>query len=135
MTADTGACDTVMLKVRYEGILIYPSAQSERGMLYEVANKQIIRNFGERRVEVWTEGAHKSRSMAIQVADVHKPLLSLSRSADMGFESRFGKYYGCLVDTQTGEMTPLHRQGQLYMLRAWVRGANVNPDPPFGGPR
>ena len=93
---------------------IYPSMQSERRLQYEVANAQTLPCLGERRLEVWTEGAESANAMAIQVADVHKPLLSLSRRADMGFESRFGKDYGALVDVETGDHTiasprhPLH---------------------------
>ena len=98
---------------------IYPSMQSERGLQYEVANAQTLPCLGERRLEVWTEGAESAEAMATQVADVHKPLLSLSICADMPFELRFGKDYGALVDVETGEITPLHRQGNLYMLRVW----------------
>ena len=62
----------------------------------------------------------------MQVADVHKALLSLSRCADMGFESRFGSSFGCLIDRETLEVIPLQRRGNLYILKAWIRGA------PFG---
>ena len=61
------------------------------------------------------------------MADVHKALLSLSRCADMGFESQFGAAFGCLIDTVTGEVTPLQRQGNLYIFRAWVRAAPFGP--------
>ena len=82
---------------------------------------------------MWTEGASTTKAMAIQIADVHKPLLSLSRCADMGFEP-FGKDYGALVDIEMGETTPPHRQGDLYMLRVWVRTA-IRLGSPFGGSR
>ena len=59
----------------------------------------------------------------MQVADVHKGLLSLSRCADMGFESRFGRRYGCLIDSGSGEVIPLTRKGNLYMLKCLVRAA------------
>ena len=117
-----------------ETITIYPSLQSARGLQREVANAETFPCLGERRLEVWTEGAESAKAMAIEVADVHKPLLSLSRCADMGFESRFGKDYGALVDIETGEITPLHRQGNLYMFRVGVRSA-LRPGSPFGGPR
>ena len=101
--------------------------QSEASMLYEVANKATIPCLGERRLEMWTEGASASRSIAVQVADVHKPLLSLGRCADSGFESRFGKRAGCLIDSQSEEIIPLHRRGNLYFLKCWVRAApNAN---------
>ena len=135
MTADTGACDTVVPR---DGplscISIVPSLQSERGMLYEVANKQTIPCLGERRLEMWTEGAMASRAMAVQVADVHKLLLSLSRCADAGFVSRFGALAGCLIGSVTGEIIPMKRKGNLYFLKAWVRAAPDNASP-FGRPR
>ena len=135
LTADSGACDSVMPRTGpCQMMQVYPSMQSERGLQYEVANAQTIPCLGERRLEVWTEGATSAKAMAIQVADVHKPLLSLSRCADMGFESRFGKHYGALIHKETEEVTPLHRHGNLYMLRVWVRSA-PDPDSPFGGPR
>ena len=134
LTADTGACDTVVPKDGpLSHISIVPSMQSERGLLYEVANKQTIPNLGERRLEMWTANGVAPRLMAVQVADVHKALLSLSRCADAGFESRFGQLAGCLIDSMTGEIIPLERRGNLYYLKAWVRQAPA--DAPFGGPR
>ena len=86
LTADSGACDSVISrKGPCEKMKVYSSMQSERGLQYEVANAQTLPCLGERRLEVWTEGAESAKSMAIQVADVHKPLLSPSRCADMGF--------------------------------------------------
>ena len=110
------------------GIPITPSVQSLKGMEYEVATGESIPSLGEKRCEMWTEGASAPKSISMQVADVHKALLSLSRCADMGFESRFGASFGCLIDTMTGEITPLQRRGNLYILRAWIRAA------PFGRP-
>ena len=103
-------------------------------MEYEVADGNTIPNLGERRCLMWTEGATSERQMDLQVADVHKPLLSLSRCADLGFESRFGKSAGALVDGQSGEIIPLHRVGNLYMLRAWIRAAPDHTQP-FGRQR
>ena len=133
-TADTGACDTVVPKDGpLSSIAIVPSPSSERGLLYEVANKQTIPCLGERRLEVWTESASHSRAMAVSVADVHKPLLSLGKCADAGYESRFGPSAGCLIDTNSGEILPFQRRGNLYYLKMWVRQAPN--DSPFGGPR
>ena len=123
MTADTGACDTVIPKKMCEHIPIVPSLQSMREMEYEVANGQSIPNLGERRCFMWTESATEAKAISMQVADVHKALLSLSRCADMGYESRFGRKAGCLICEKTGEVIPLIRRGNLYILRAWVRAA------------
>ena len=126
LTADTGACDTVIPRSTCPGIPIQSSLQSLRGMEYEVANGESIPNLGERRCLMWTEGADSARRINMQVADVHKGLLSLSRCADMGFESRFGRTMGALIDEETGEVVPLRRKGNLYVLRCWLKSA------PFG---
>ncbi len=108
------------------GIPITPSVQSLRGMEYEVATGESIPNLGEKRCEMLTEGASAPKSISMQVADVHKALLSLSRCADMGFESRFGRVAGALIDEESGEVIPLQRKGNLYVLKCWLRAA------PFG---
>ena len=58
----------------------------------EVASGNTIPNLAERRCPVWMENVAQVRHIDMQVADVHKPLLSFSWCADMGFESRFGRF-------------------------------------------
>ena len=131
MTADSGACDTVMPLRDCEWIKIHESLQSKAGCKYEVANGAIIPNLGERRCLIWSEGTSEPRGISLQVADVKKPLLSLSRCADLGYESRLGKVAGCLVDTETGETIPLQRKGNVYVLKTWIRDADFQrPGPP-----
>ena len=126
LCADTGACDTVMPRKMCQSIPVQPSLQSIKCMEYEVADGNTIPNLGERRCIMWTDGATEGRRINLQVADVHKPLLSLSRCADMGFESRFGRIAGALIDEVTKEVIPLERKGNLYVLKCWLKAA------PFG---
>ena len=128
LTADTGACDTVMPRAMASHIPIQASLQSLKAMMYEVADGNEIPNLGERRCLMWTEHASEARKINLQVADVHKALLSLSRCADMGFESRFGRRAGALIDEESGEVIPLQRKGNLYVLKCWLKAA------PFGRP-
>ena len=65
------------------------------------------------------------KRIIFQCVDVHKPLLSISRVADMGYECRLGASGGQLVDTQTGEIIPLHRRGNLYHMKAWVKNDDM----------
>ena len=113
LTADTGACDTVMPRSMASHIPIQPSLQSIHSMKYGVANGGEIPNLGERRCVMWTENASEAWKINLQVADVHKPLLSLSRCADMGFESRFGRQAGAPIDEQSGEVIPPAAKGEL----------------------
>ena len=128
LCADTGACDTVMPRSMCKNIPITPSLQSINMMEYSVADGHTIPNLGERKCLMWTEGATAERQINLQVADVHKALLSLSRCADMGFESRFGRLAGALIDEETEEVIPLQRKGNLYVLKCWIRAL------PFGRP-
>ena len=87
-----------------------------------------------------TLGARDAKKITFQVADVHKPLLSISRCADMGFNCHLGKDGGYLEDTTTGGNIPLTRRDNLYVMKAWVKrdsegtNAAVIPSPPFAGP-
>ena len=55
LTADTGACDTVIPRKMCPKIPIQASLQSRSGMEYEVADGNTIPNLGERRCLMWTE--------------------------------------------------------------------------------
>ena len=130
LPADTDACNTVVPKLMCPGIPITPSVQSLRGMEYEVSTGESITNLAEKRCEMWTEGASAPTPFSMQVADVHKALLSLSRCWDMGFVFLFGAAFGCLIDTVTGEVIPLQRRGNFYLLKAWIRAAPVGRQEP-----
>ena len=138
VTVDSGACVSVMPENLCEGISIFENELVRAGAEYEVANGASIPNLGERRCEVMTVGSLAPKRIVFQVAVVHKPLLSISGCADMGYDCFLGKEGGSLKDRYTGGAIPLIRQGSLYTFRAWVRQdpkANQgDPGTPFGGP-
>ena len=75
------------------------------------------------------------KRIVFQVADVHKPLLSISGCADMGFDFYLGDKAGYLLDKHSGEKIPLERRDNLYVMRAWIRqDPGVNVSQPFVGP-
>ena len=84
------------------------------------------------------EGTETPLLMSFQVADIHKPLLSLSKAADMGFHSHLYKQGGWLEDAMTGQRVPIHRRGNLYVMQMWVRGVpsgEVSAESGFAWPR
>ena len=109
LTVDSGACDSVIPAEACSSVPLTPSFQSINGICYEVANGQTIPNLGERQCMLWAEGGSSPKGINLQVADIHKPLLSISRCADMGFECRLSKNMGALTDTANGEILPLER--------------------------
>ena len=121
VTVDSGACDTVMPTRMCPHISVVETEDSKRGMEYEVANGETIPNVGERRCILMSEDSNSPKAIFFQIADIHKPLLSVSRCADLGFQCILGKHGGQLVDEESGEIIPLHRRGNLYVMRAWIR--------------
>ena len=76
-----------------------------------------------------TQGSNTPKRIAFQVADVHKPLLSVTRAAAMGYQCTLGKEGGWLWDGETKEKIPIQRKGNLYIMRVWVKEC------PFSRPR
>jgi hypothetical protein len=90
-------------------------------MEYEGANGETLPNVGERYCVLMTEDSQQEKKITFQCADIHKPLLSVSRCADLGYNCILGKHGGQLVDEVSGEVIPLHRRGNLYVMRAWIK--------------
>ena len=121
VTVDSGACVTVMPSGLCPGISIIDNDLSRSGVGYEVANAEFIANLGQRRCQVMTVGSMIPKQITFQVADVHKPLLSITACSDMEFDCYIGKEGGSLRNRMTGEVIPLERRGSHYSLRMWVR--------------
>ena len=120
---DSGACETVLPASLCAHIKLRESAASKAKVEYEVASGKAVPNLGEKHCEVFAEGGSNSMLMHFQVADIHRPLLSLSRCADQGFRSHLDYWGGWLEDTKTGETIPITRRGNLYIMQMWIRGA------------
>ena len=131
ITVDSGACDTVMPTSLSPQILLLESAASRSGLEYEVANGQGLPNVGEKKCIMMTENSSLPKRITFQCADVHKPLMSVSRVADLGYECILGAEGGTLRDTVTNDVIPLHRRGNLYFLKAWVRQDESSGAPGF----
>ena len=101
LSVDSGACDTVMPTKLGSHISMVATAKSRSGFEYEVANGKGLLNMGERRCLMMTENSDTMKRIAFQRADVHKPLLSVSRLADQGYECTLGKLAGVLRDVDT----------------------------------
>ena len=82
-----------------------------------MTNGETIPNLRERRCVMMTSGSDVCKSINFQIADVHKPLLCISRIADLGFDCILGKEGGYLADRVSGERIPLVRRENLYVLK------------------
>ena len=80
---------------------------------YEAANGSTIANLGEKMCWVSAEGGNGNMVMHFQVADIKKPLLSIPKVADMGFECVLGKNGGFLLGTDSGNKIHIQRTMQF----------------------
>ena len=55
-----------------------------------------------------------------QVADVSKPLVSVSSLCEKGNMVPFGRSGGVVQNLSTGLETPFHRQNGIYVLSMWL---------------
>ena len=122
MTVDSGASETVAPPDVASGIPITDSPASLRGAMYEVANGEVITNKGEKRCVIQCEEG-TAKLMNIQVCDVHKPLLAVSKLCDSGHAVVFHPTWSYIEHLATGERTTLDKKDGVYELRAWVKRA------------
>ena len=81
-----------------------------------------------------TVGGVNSKRDIFQLAEVHKPCLSISNCADMRFDCYLGKKGGFLLDVGSGERIPLERLGNLYIMKLRIRqDPMVSVCHPFAG--
>ena len=67
----------------------------------------------ERKCEVLTAGSIVPKLTTFQVADAHKPLLSISARADMGYDCCLGTEGGNLGNLVRGKFIPLEGKAPL----------------------
>ena len=132
---DSGACVTVMPRFLREGIRILQTFVLTKESDMRPQAVLLFPNCGERRCEMMTLGSRSCKRIVFQVADVHKPLLSISGCADMGFDCYLGDKGGYLLDRHSGEQILLERRENLYITRAWIsQDPGVSVSQPFVGP-
>ena len=122
---DSGASDTVMPKTMCSDIPVRESAGSKAQMSYAAASGKPIYNEGERELLVMTEHGQERR-LVMQVCDVNKCLLSVSKSNKAGNMVILDGDDSYIVNKYTGEEVKLHQDNGVFVMYAWVR--------PFTGP-
>ena len=58
--------------------------------------------------------------MTWQVAEIERPLISVSHLSASGHNVVLGKDKGEVVHIATGRKVQIHRKGGVYVLRMWV---------------
>ena len=118
-TVDSGAADTVANREIAPNTPVVPSHGSRNGVKYVAAAGKVISNEGEKHVQTETAEGHLC-GIKIQVAQVNKALLSVSKICDVGHEVIFTKDGGRIVHQVTGQVVHFRRVDGVYRLRVKV---------------
>ena len=118
-TVDSGAADTVANKEVAPNVKVVPSYGSRNGVKYVAAAGKVICNEGEKNVRTETAEGHLC-GIKIQVAQVNKALLSVSKICDVGHEVLFTKDGGRIVHNETGQIVQFRRVDEVYRLRVKI---------------
>ena len=79
------------------------------------ADGTVMPNRGEQRVRVKTREGNLCE-LKMQVTDVRKPLMSVSKICDAGHSVTFRSDGGEIVDERTGQVTKFNRVDDVYRL-------------------
>ena len=93
-----------------------------RGQHYICAGDRRIPNQGEQHLQAITND-FKNTLLKMQIADVNRPLKSVSDTCDAGNLVVFGPHGGSILSLTNGKVTDFERRGGLYTMDLWI------PDP------
>ena len=128
---DSGAAESVCPRTMAPQFTVHDSIASRAGVYYTSANGGKIMNLGEQHVPVCLSNG--ARTIAtFQVADVSRPLMSVSKLCEMGNRVIFGANGGILLNLQSGEATPFVKDEGVYTFEMWIPPLSESP---FGRPR
>jgi hypothetical protein len=122
-TVDSGAADTVGNRDVAPRCKVVPSQGSRSGVKYVAAAGKIISNEGEKNVQTETDEGHLC-GIKIQIAQVNKALLSVSKICDAGHDVLFTKDGGQIIHKETGHVVKFRRVDGVYRLRLKVLREN-----------
>ena len=116
---DSGAVDHVFPVDILPEIALEESPLSKAGKGYVSATSEDIPNKGQKKLRMKTREG-QTRGMIVQVAPVRKPLLSAAKMNEAGNDVNLAGKNPHILNTKTGEVTKLRREGRTYLLDLWV---------------
>ena len=128
---DSGAAESVCPRAMAPRFIIHDSIASRSGVNFTSANVGKIMNLGEQHVPVClSNGANTIATF--QVADVSRPLMSVSKLCEMRTRDMFGPNGGVILNLQSGEATPFIKNEGVYTFEMWIPPLCESP---FGRPQ
>ena len=128
---DSGAVDSVCPKEMCPQFGIEDSYASKAGVFYTNANGGKLYNLGQTHVPIALDTGAKTLA-TFQVADVSRPLMSVSKVCEMSNRVVSGANGGYILNLATGAATQFVKKEGMYVFTMWVQPVF---ELPFGRPR
>ena len=134
---DSGSAECVAPESIAKNIPLVETEASRQGQTYHAADGGVIKNKNEKTVTMYsvTGDQHRAR---YQIADVTRPLNSVSRACDQGNNVLFTQTGGWIINHETGRYTWFSQEHGVYVLHSWSMNAPTEervrwPDESFTG--
>jgi hypothetical protein len=114
---DSGACRHVMARENAPGYQVHDSSASRRGLGFIVGNGERIPNEGQFVLNLDADddqGSVTRLAATFQVADLTRPLMSVSQLCEQGFRVEFKDTHALVIDSSGRTACRFQRSGQLY---------------------
>ena len=99
---DSGASAPVAPPDMLPNVTVREFPGSKRGQRFSSASKHKLRNLGEQRILTCTEDG-EGTEVLFQIANISKPLVSVSGICEQGNRVLFGRAGGVLINIKTGK--------------------------------
>ena len=116
LTIDSGAAETVTGQDQFPEFATLNSSTYERTS-YILPSGAELKHHGEKRVKILTKEGSRC-TVRMQVTDINKSLMSVSRICDTGHRVIFDSHGGFIEHIQSGQKTAFERKCVVYVLRA-----------------
>ena len=119
MLVDSGAAANVIPVGLLEDYDVVEGDGKKAGVVYMTADGGEIPNLGEQRVDFKTHEGHEG-AIDFQVADVKRPLLSVTAVTKRGNKVTFDESGGTITNPSGDRRIRFHRRAGVYVLDLWV---------------
>ena len=119
LAVDRGATESVIPSDALESVPTVEGAAHKRGVMYQVANGEVIPNQGEKRILAVTEEGVEKR-LVLQVCEVNQGLISASKLAASGNRVILDDDGSYVENKSSGQKTWLEKRDGMYIMKLWV---------------
>ena len=127
---DSGSAAPVAPPTMAPHVQIEESEGSKRGQKWTSASKHKLKNLGQQRIHAATESGNPT-DVLFQIAEVGKPLVSVSAVCERGNRVIFGKGGGVVKNVRTAEF---YRKNGVYIMSLWLMDEPHSQASPFTRP-